>query len=384
MNALSDENSELTAPLAARLRARIRRAGPMSFQDWMAAALYDEREGYYCRRDREVWGRAGDYRTSAERSVLFAATLARYFAAAYERLDAPGQWTIWECGAGAGRFARRVLNTLAQDYPRMFAATRYLIDEASAPARERARELLAPFGARIAFRRLGEQTAPLAAGVVFANELLDAFPVHRVRRRGGKLLELCVGLEEDDDFVWVERAPTTPLLAEYFARAGVRLAEGQLAEANLAAEQWVKKAAAAFAHSLLVIIDYGAEAAELYDAALRPAGTLRAFSRHQFADPLRQPGEQDLTASVNWTSVKRAGAEAGLAIELCARQDQFLLRAGILEVLESLTARAGDAAQTASLRLDAREMILPGGMSQSFQALVLRKGAQAGEQISEN
>ena len=375
MNARSSEKIESHAPLAERLRERIRRAGPISFHDWMVAALYDEREGYYCRSDREVWGRAGDYRTSAERSLLFAATCARYFAALHERLGAPGQWTIWECGAGAGSFAHRVLDTLAQDYPQVFSATRYSLDETSATARARARELLAPFAERVEFRRLAEQGAPLAAGVIFANELLDAFPVHRVVARGGRLLELCVGLDEHDNFVWLEREPTTPLLAEYFARAGVRLVEGQMAEANLAAEQWIKQAAAAFPRSFLVIIDYGAEAAELYDAALRPSGTLRAFRHHQFAGILAQPGEQDLTASVDWTSVKRAGAEAGLEIELFARQDQFLLRAGILDVLESLTARAGDAAETASLRLDAREMILPGGMSQSFQALVLKKGA---------
>ena len=384
MEAEISEHGELAAPLAVRLRARIRRAGPLSFHDWMAAALYDEREGYYCRRDREVWGRAGDYRTSAERSFLFAATLARYFAGLHERLGAPRQWTVWECGAGAGRFARRVLDTLAQDYPHVFSATRYVIDEVSARARAAARELLAPFAARVEFRRLEAQRAPLAAGVIFANELLDAFPAQRVVARCGKVLELCVGLDEHDNFVWLEREPGSPLLAEYFARAGVRLAEGQIAEANLAAEQWIKKAAAAFRRGFLVLIDYGAEAAELYDAALRPEGTLRALRRHQFAAILAQPGEQDLTASVDWTTVKRAGAEAGLKIELFARQDQFLLRAGILDVLESLTARAGDAAETASLRLDAREMILPGGMSQSFQALVLKKARKFGKRTGEN
>ena len=384
MEARINEEIELTAPLAERLRARIRRAGAMSFPDWMAAALYDERAGYYCRLDREVWGRAGDYRTSAERSFLFAATCAHYFAALHERLGAPGEWTIWECGAGAGRFARRVLDTLAQDHPHLFSATRYFIDEASAPARERARELLAPFGERVEFRRIGEQSAPSEAGIVFANELLDAFPVHRVRMRGGKLMELGVGCDPQGDFIWVEREPASPMLAEYFARAGARLVEGQIAEANLAAEQWIRKAADAFPRCFLVIIDYGAEAVELYDAALRPEGTLRAFRRHQFADILAQPGEQDLTTSVDWTSLKRAGEEAGLEIELFERQDQFLLRAGILAALESLTARAADAAETASLRLDAREMILPGGMSQSFQVLVLRKDAKAGEQTREN
>src|SRR2546423_15718498 len=109
---MSDTNA-----LAAILRARIRRAGPISFRDWMAAALYDERAGYYNRADLARWGRAGDYRTSPERSPLFAATLARYFAELYAALAAPPQWTIIESGAGAGHFAQGVLETFAHDHP---------------------------------------------------------------------------------------------------------------------------------------------------------------------------------------------------------------------------------------------------------------------------
>lgn len=90
--------------LSDRLRERIRRDGAISFRDWMASALYDSEEGYY-RRDRERWGRAGDYRTSPERSPLFAATFARYFAELHQELGAPSVWTVIEIGAGSGEFA---------------------------------------------------------------------------------------------------------------------------------------------------------------------------------------------------------------------------------------------------------------------------------------
>ena len=80
--------------LADRLRKRIKRAGPITFRDWMNSALYDPEDGYYCRADLQRWGRAGDYRTSPERSPLFAATFARYFASLYEALNAPSRWTI--------------------------------------------------------------------------------------------------------------------------------------------------------------------------------------------------------------------------------------------------------------------------------------------------
>ena len=108
-------------PLADTLRERIRRAGPITFRDWMEAALYDEREGYYCRDDR----------TSPERGPLFAATLARYFAKLYEELGCPARWTIVEAGAGAGQFAEKLLATLQRRFPKVFSATRYVIDEAS-------------------------------------------------------------------------------------------------------------------------------------------------------------------------------------------------------------------------------------------------------------
>src|SRR5690348_14146378 len=97
----------------------------------MAAALYDPSFGYYQRRDLERWGREADYRTSAERSELFAATFARYFARLYEELGSPARWAIIEGGAGEGHFAQRMLRSLAEEYPDVFEATRYFIDEIS-------------------------------------------------------------------------------------------------------------------------------------------------------------------------------------------------------------------------------------------------------------
>lgn len=362
-------------PLAERLRAMIRRGGAISFRDWMAAALYDEREGYYRRAGRPRWGRdGGDYRTSPERSPLFASTLARYFAALHDKLGAPPRWAILEAGAGAGDFARVALETLERDHPRVFQATRYYIDETSRDSRLRARENLAAFANRVEF--CGDEWRGLSfeAGVVFSNELLDAFPVHRVRIRGGRLRELCVAVNEAGGFCWSEQEPTTPHLEEHFARQGITLAEGQTAEVNLAAGEWVERAAAVLQRGYVVTIDYGAEAEELYLSPQRRDGTLRGFREHQFVeDVLARPGEHDLTTTINWTQIKRAGEAAGLETISLERQDEFLLRAGLLDQLERLTSRLESEAERLRLRLGARELILPGGMSGSFQVLVQRK-----------
>jgi SAM-dependent MidA family methyltransferase len=363
-------------PLAERLRERIRREGAISFREWMAAALYDEREGYYRRPGRPRWGRGGgDYRTSPERTPLFAATCARYFASLHDELGAPPRWTILEAGAGAGFFARVALKTLEREHPRVFRATRYYIDETSDDARLNARENLAAFADRVEFCRTDRGDLSFDAGVIFSNELLDAFPVHRVRMRGGRLRELCVGLDEAGGFCWVEaQAAAAPPLAEHFERVGVSLAEGHVAEVNLAADEWMERAAAILRSGYVVTIDYGAEAEELYRLPQRRDGTLRGFREHQFVpDVLARPGEHDLTTTINWTQIRRAGEAANLQTITFERQDEFLLRAGLLAQLEQLTAQAATEAERLRLRLGAREMILPGGMSGSFQVLVQKK-----------
>jgi SAM-dependent MidA family methyltransferase len=357
--------------LTERLRERIRQGGAITFRDWMEAALYDTREGYYFRRDLARWGRTGDYRTSPERSPLFAATFARYFAALYEELGSPRAWRILEAGAGAGHFAYGVLETLRRFHPKVFNATRFLIDEASIDARRRAQERLRPFADRVDYRRLIDIEEPIDNGIIFSNELLDALPVHRVTLRDGCLLELRVGLTDSGEFTWVEREPTTPRLAAYFERVGISLAEGQIAEVNLDAEVWIASAVSVLKRGFLVSVDYGAEANELYSAPHRRGGTLRAFHRHQIMDDtLARPGEQDITTTVNWTSIRKTGSDHGLRTVALERQDQFLMRVGLLEQLELMTAESADEAEALILRASAREMILPGGSSASFQVLV--------------
>jgi SAM-dependent MidA family methyltransferase len=357
-------------PLAEALRARTRREGPITFRDWMDAALYDEREGYYCRNDRERWGREGDYRTSSERSPLFAATFARYFAKLHVELGSPSHWTVVEAGAGAGYFAEGVLETLQRRFPKVFATTRYVIVEAGADSRAKARERLARFGDRVAFAELDELEL-IDPGIVFSNELLDAFPVNRVTVRDGRLCEFYVGLNEAGTFEWNVGTPSTPRLAAYLETEDVRLAEGQIAEINFGIGEWLERVDAKLRNGYLITIDYGAEAPDLYGAPERREGTLRAFHRHQFvADVLARPGEQDITTTIDWTFVKRVSEQCGLEVVEFERQDRFLLSSGLLEELELMVGETRDEAEKLQLRTSAREMILPGGMATSFQVLV--------------
>jgi SAM-dependent MidA family methyltransferase len=353
--------------LAERLRELIRREGSITFHDWMKAALYDPNGGYYQRADRKRWGREGDYRTSPERSELFAAIFARYFVKLAEELD---ELTIVECGAGDGSFAAGVLRTLRDQFPARFVKTRYVVYELSDDARRRAQERLSEFGERVQFCSEWDRVS-VTSGIYFSNELLDAFPVHRVVMNEGRLSEFYVDVDPGGNFVWSIGPLSTSRLAEFVSAYSIQLIEGQTVEINLDIDEWLSAVAAKLERGFVVTVDYGAESEELYDVALRPDGTLRGFSRHGFVDDLlAAPGDYDLTTSVNWTQVKTVGEKLGLRVIDFASQDKFLLKAGLLDELQYRLESAESEAEKVSLTTGAREMILPGGMAASFQVLV--------------
>lgn len=361
-----------TRPLAERLRTRIKREGPITFYKWMAAVLYDERDGYYCRADRIPQGRAGDYRTAPETSPLFAATFANYFSKLFADLKWPPSWTIFETGSAGGEFAHGVLSSLGAQYPEIFAVTNYVIDEISPAARQRATERLSEFPDRVTFRRLVDFDTPATAGIVFSNELIDAFPVHRVVMRKGKLRELFVGLKEDH-FGWVD-GDLEDRVVEYCERAQIKLSEGQTAEINLDAETFVARAAGLLNSGYVVTVDYGAERNDLLGDPNRHEGTLRAFLRHQMIDDvLARPGEQDLTTTVDWTQIMEAGDRAGLRTIRLERLDQFLVGEGLLEAFQKRMSETSDQAEAMRLSTRVRELILPTGLAASFQILVQEK-----------
>jgi SAM-dependent MidA family methyltransferase len=358
--------------LADRLCDRIRRDGPITFHDWMQAALYDEHDGYYRRADRIRQGRAGDYRTAPETSALFGATFGNYFAKCFLDLGWPQTWNIFEIGAGRGDFAHAVLVTLRHNFPDVFAATRYLIDEVGDDARNAAAQKLSDYSDLVEFRSLSELPSPFP-GIIFSNELLDAFPVHRVIGSQHGLREMCVEVDDAGEFGWTQSDLSTRV-ADYCEKIDLQLSEGQIFEVNLAAEDFVAHAASLIERGFLVTVDYGAARANLLKAPHRFAGTLRAFRRHQMSDDvLAHPGEKDLTTTVDWTQIEEAGARHGLEVLRLERLDQFLLMEGLLDEISLMSAGGADTAEVLQANASAREMIMPNGLAAHFQVMVQRK-----------
>lgn len=320
--------------LVARIREEIRGDGPMTFARFMALALYDPEGGYY--RGSEVRpGRAGDFLTAPEAHPIFGRAVARVLDEAWHRLGEPEPFVLREYGAGTGTLALAILDGLRFDATGLGRAIAYEPVEVEPQRIAAIGSRLTDAGFADVLARADQRGAPVV-GAVLANEVLDALPVHRVRVRGGDLVELAVGLD-GDRLVEVEIEPTDPALANRLASEGIDLVEGQTAEICLALDGWVADAAAGLARGLFLLIDYGAVAAELYDPVRRRDGTLRAYLRHRVHDdPYRHIGRQDLTAHVDVTAMERAAAAAGLAHLATTTQAEFLVGAGTDELLRTI------------------------------------------------
>jgi SAM-dependent MidA family methyltransferase len=278
-----------------------------------------------------------------------------------------------EFGAGTGVFAEGVLETLERRFPPVFAALKYIVVEVSQSSIATAQNRLARFAERTDFRGLDDLPS-IEEGVIFSNEMLDALPVNRVTMHEGELCELYVTLDHVAEFAWVVGPLSNPRLSEYFEFVGVQLAEGQTAEVNLAVEDWLSTATSKLRSGYLVTVDYGAEAGELYGDPERVQGTLRGFRRHRLVeDFLASVGEQDITATIDWTFVRKVGEKLGLGTVDFQAQDKFLLHNGLLEELERTVADTADEVLKLQLRTSVREMIMPTSMAASFQVLTQKK-----------
>ena len=239
----------------------------------------------------------------------------------------------------------------------------------SQDARKRTAERLEKFGNSSVVEL--KDVKPGNSMIVFSNELLDAFPVHRVTKVDGKVKEFYITLSNESKFDWMVDDVSDGSIAQYCNNS---LAEGQIAEVSPAVVRWFEQLGQKVESGYVVTVDYGAEAEELYNITQRKQGTLRAFRRHQFVDDvLESPGECDITSSVDWTFVKTVGQRYGFEVEEFDRLDKFLMKAGILEQLEERLANSIIDADRAQLTTAAREMILPGGMASTFQVLVQKR-----------
>jgi SAM-dependent MidA family methyltransferase len=366
--------------LALKIVEEIRPQGAISFARFMELALYCPVYGYY-EKEADTVGRRGDYYTSVSVGSLFGELLAFQFA----RWLQPGfdqspeaSVHLVEAGTHQGHLATDILQWLRAHAPDVFQRLQYWILEPSRARQEWQRRRLAGFADRVfwaeGWSHLAGALGSGVRGIIFSNELLDAFPVHRLawdasRQSWFEWGVTCTG----EKFSWI-RLPgaspnlhaLAPIAAQWLEAAGVSdvLPDGFALEVSPAASRWWKAAATLLTSGKLVAIDYGLTLEERF-LPERASGTLRAYSRHQVqGDVLEAPGEKDLTAHVDFTSLQKAGEASGL------RTDQFIGQAQFLTSIVAQAWTGGKAEWTPARRRQFNTLIHPDYLGRAFRVLV--------------
>ena len=286
----------------------------------MELCLYDPELGYYS-RNAQQFGKAGDFYTSSDVHAVFGRLLARQFDEMWRALGSPEKIRLVELGPGRGLFAHDVLSWSQKKFPDFFSALHYELVENSQPLRGQIQESLGRYiesgkAELITLAVLERKTG--FDGIVFANEFFDALPVEILSAKGSLRVDT-----RDGRFVetWAKASPGE---MEFLDRYSVHPENDERVEAPLAAQQTLDRIAASVQRGFLVAIDYGYTRDELL--AGRHRGTLKAIRQHSVsADPYEAPGEQDITADVNFTALAAAAEKQGMQTHRLVTQSQFLM-----------------------------------------------------------
>lgn len=362
------EEIERSNTLLKRIQSAIRQHGPMPFSEYMHRVLYTPDLGYYASGTPKL-GAEGDFVTAPELTPLFGQCIARQID---QILESIGGGNILEFGAGSGKLARDILLTLAKVDA---LPERYQIMEVSAHLKLRQKTLLQESLPKDLFQRIEWLThlpQPGWQGIVLANEVLDAMPVERFYLTPDAAWRMGVGLDADDQLIWVEM----PIAATELQRVVNGLREriqptslGYKAEVNLNIHPWLNSISHFMARGVALLIDYGFPQRELYQKE-RLNGTLRCFYHHRVHDnPFIWPGLQDITTHVDFTEVAESGFHAGFKVTGFTTQAHFLMSTGLLEALPT------DLPITEQLKLSQqiKSLTLPEEMGEIFKVMALSK-----------
>ena len=340
--------------------------GAMTFHDFMHMALYAPGLGYYSAGAHKI-GPAGDFITAPELSPLFGQCVAIQV----QQVMSDDCNSLLEFGAGTGRLAVSIMAYLAQvdSLPE-----HYIILEPSPDLRQRQQQLITTEIPQLAerFRWLSELPESFS-GVVIANEVIDAMPVHGFRVTGGSLEEMMVTLDADQQLTMAFSQTLSPELEAWWSSCGqqLNLPDGYVSEVNLAMNGWINAIGECLDKGLVLLIDYGFPMAEYY-LPERSSGTIKCHYRHRHHDdPLVLLGLQDITAHVDFTSVAETGLASGLDVLGYANQGSFLTSCGILQLAESEVGE--DLKKQVLMAQQIKPLIMPEEMGELFKVMALAK-----------
>ena len=347
--------------------------GKITFADYMELALYHPEYGYYT-SGKEKIGKRGDYYTNSDVHSVFGELIARQLEQMW-RLLGSNRFTVVEIGAGKGWLCHDILNHIKNEYPEFFEKIDYKIVEISRDLIERQSDTLKGFEEKVSWESFsadGFSFSPIE-GCFLSNEFVDSLSVHQVIVEDNYLKEIYV---TTTDGVLCEKIDelSNPELENYFKELNINLKDGQRAEVNLKALDWVKNISRCLNRGFVITIDYGYLAEELYSEE-RCRGTLVCYFEHTTSEnPYERVGNQDITSHVNFSSIIEAGIKSGLSTTGFVRQSNFLIALGILN-------KMNDAKGDFSKLLTMKNLFMPGGMGDMFKVLIQHKGVNSPELI---
>jgi SAM-dependent MidA family methyltransferase len=392
--------------LRQKIEQEIRERGAMPFSRYMELCLYDPELGYYS-RNAEQFGKAGDFYTSSDVHAVFGRLMARQFEEIWRVLGSPEQIEILELGPGRGLFAQDVLDWSEKKFPDFLRALHYSLAESSPMLHQRLQAILGrhladgraslhsgsnstdregttssvTIDSASAFAKTGKGTtsvvpndvniertlAPEVPVIVFANEFFDALPVEvlspqgelRISQKDGRLLE-----------TW---HPATAEELEFLDHYSVHPEPRERVEAPLMSQRYMSQIAASIKRGFIIAIDYGYARQE--QLAGRHRGTIAGYRQHSAsANPYEAPGEQDITAHVNFTALAAAAEEHGMHVQPLLTQSQFLLGIGELNQFADAFEECRLPQERAKVALQLKHLVTPAGLGESFHVLVASKG----------
>ncbi len=343
--------------------------GRISFHDYMQAALYSPGLGYYT-AGAGKFGAGGDFVTAPELSSLFGECIADALLPVF---TAYPDYAVLEAGAGSGRLAAQLLTCWRQHDN---VPTHYYILELSADLRERQHRTIEQHCPELLPRVKWLDNWPENFnGVVLANELLDAMPVHRLHKCTDRWYEQCVTVEQDH-FAWCDSEPENTVLLQRLDEIEQQqpLPNDYITEVNLNAEQWIKTLGQHLRQGLVLLLDYGYPRSEYYHPQ-RNRGTLMCHYRHRAHDnPFVYPGLQDITAHVDFTAMADAALQAGFRVAGYTTQAHFLLEAGLMQRLDAK--RQSDEVDYLQHVNEVKRLTLPQEMGEIFKVMLLNRGSE--------
>jgi SAM-dependent MidA family methyltransferase len=372
--------------LRERIAAEIRERGPIPFSRYMEMCLYEPELGYYARGSQQ-FGKAGDFYTSSDVHAVFGRVLARQFDEMWRVLGSPERIDLLELGPGRGLFAGDVLDWSEKKFPEFFAAVHYWLCESSPALRERLQTTLNRHfdSGKCSLLELRAETqgpstrahalarddnhdveVPL---IVFANEFFDALPVEVLSKQGS----LRIGLH-DGRLVETWSAASKAEL-EFLDRWSVHPEAGERVEATLAAHDFACRIGNLIQRGSFMAIDYGYTRDELLAGCHR--GTIMAYRQHSAShNPYEAPGEQDITAHVNFTALADALEKNGMRAQKLLTQSQFLLGIGEANQFADVFEDCRLPQERAKVGLQLKHLVTPAGMGETFHVLVASKAVE--------